>query len=427
MTRKGPVGGKQQLHKRMSWRLVWQLIQRVAVGQLTEEMAGKLLNVGRSRVSQLKQKWLKMRGQEPSPDWLYAREGSGRNALSQPVRAYVEEEIRYYREESPFFRGHINFAFLAQQCQRRYGQRIHRNTIRRWAIGQGLYEPGVDKVGKPYIRFEKNGIGMLFQHDSSTHVWLPHTGAHSDLIMTEDDHSRKVVGWLLVEQETAWNHLTQVRTTLETVGCPLAYYVDNHLIFKHPDDIETQFVRALRAQQVDVKFTAKRYPEAKGKIEKRFDYFQRRIPLLCERYRTKSLAEANRILTDEVAYYNEYHLHDETKETPNKRWARAVQENRTYLRTLTNTGTLDLVFAIHHKRYVDNCGQIQYEGRPYAAPGAVPRRKITVAIRPPTGPRRPHTELYILNDEGRETAHYVLVEKPGGKTLPSETAPRPML
>ena len=105
---------------------------------------------------------------------------------------------------------------------------------------------------------------MLFQHDSSTHVWLPHTGVHSDLIMTEDDHSRKVVGWLLVQQETAWHHLAQVRTTLETVGCPLAYYVDNHLIFKHPEEIETQFVRALRTQQVDVKFTAKRYPEAKG-------------------------------------------------------------------------------------------------------------------------------------------------------------------
>ena len=148
------------------------------------------------------------------------------------------------------------------------------------------------------------------------------------------------------------------------------------------------------------------------------------VPLLCERYRTKSLGEANRILTDEVAYYNESHLHDETHETPNKRWARAVQENRTYLRALTNTGTLDLVFALHHKRYVDNYGQIQYQGLPYAAPGAVLRRKVTVAVRPPSGPRRPHTELFILNDDGREMAHYVVPEATDGKET-SPQSPKP--
>ena len=140
------VGNKPQLHKRMSGRLVLQLIQQGAGGQLTEAMAGKLLGVGRSRVNELKQRWLKIRGQEPSPDWLYARSAMGWRVLSEPVRAYVEEELRYYREESPFFRGHINFAFLAQQCQRRYGQRIHRNTIRRWAVTSHRHGPSYRQV-----------------------------------------------------------------------------------------------------------------------------------------------------------------------------------------------------------------------------------------------------------------------------------------
>ena len=399
---------KKQLHKRVNWRLVWQVIQQVACGHMTAERAGRYLNVARSRVHELKKRWLKIRGQEPTPDWLYPRRHAGRGALPEPVRAYVEEEIRYYQQESPFFRGHINFAFLAQQCRQRFGIRVHRQSIRRWAIGQGLYNPETDSKGKPYVRFEKNGIGMLFQHDSSVHMWLPYTDRQDYLIMTEDDHSRKVVGSLLVPQETAWHHLCVVRGTLETFGCPLAYYVDNHMIFKQPQEIDTQFVRSLRTVEVDVQFTAKQYPEAKGKIEKRFDYFQRRIPLLCERYKTKSLTEANKILADEVNYYNEYHMHDETKETPNKRWARAMQDGRTYLRDLPTHGRLDTIFALHYKRYVDKCGMVLFQGKPYKALGARLRSHITLAVRPPTGPRRPHTEIYILNELGEEIAHYVI-------------------
>jgi hypothetical protein len=368
-------------------------------------------------VNALKKRWLAWRDREPAPDWLYARRHTGRGVLPEPVRAYVEEEIKYYRQESPFFRGHINFAFLAQQCHQRYGKRIHRNTIRRWAIGQGLYDPKTESKGKPYIRFEKGGIGMLFQHDSSIHVWMPHTKGLDTLIMTEDDHSRKVVGALLVAKDMAWNHLTTARATLESFGRPLSYYVDNHLIFRQQEEVESQFVRALRTVEVDVKFTAKRYPEAKGKIEKRFDYFQRRIPLLCERYKTKSLTEANKILTDEVNYYNEYHIHDETEETPNKRWGRAVHENRNYLRDFPANGKWDIIFALHCKRRVDKYGQVWFQGKPYPAPGAALRGQATLALRLPTGSRRPHMEIYILNEFDEEIGHHVLPEAQG-PTLP---------
>lgn len=249
---------------------------------------------------------------------------------------------------------------------------------------------------------------MLFQHDSSIHVWLPFRGGQDVLIMTEDDHSRKVVGAALVEEDTSWNHLLVARGTLETVGRPLAYYVDNHMIFGGSAGGESQFVRALDAVEVEVNRTAKRYPEAKGKIEKRFDYFQRRIPLLCERYKTRSLSEANQILRDEVAYYNDYHIHDETRETPSKRWERAVREGRTYLRELPPHGKWDIVFGLHHKRSVDKCGMVSFEGSLFSATGATLRGEATLVLRPPTPPRRPHTEIYILNAFGEEIAHHVV-------------------
>jgi|GEM_PF-3498929 len=38
---------------------------------------------------------------------------------------------------------------------------------------------------------------------------------HFVLIMTEDDHSRKVVGGVLVPRDTAWHYLCVVRHTVE--------------------------------------------------------------------------------------------------------------------------------------------------------------------------------------------------------------------
>ena len=59
------------------------------------------------------------------------------------------------------------------------------------------------------------------------------------------------------------HHLCVVRQSLETYGCPLAYYVDNHSIFRSQTEGHTQFSRALAAVGVSVKFTKKAYPEAK--------------------------------------------------------------------------------------------------------------------------------------------------------------------
>jgi hypothetical protein len=56
----------------------------------------------------------------------------------------------------------------------------------------------------------------------------------------------------------------------------------------------------------------------KGKIEKRFDYFQRRLPTLCERYGITDVGQARTRLEDLVGYYNEQRRHQETEAA--QRW-----------------------------------------------------------------------------------------------------------
>jgi len=221
---------KKQLHKRVGWRTAWQVLEQLSSGQIPVGRACEWLGISRSRLYVLKKRWLSMRG-EKNPHWLYARPDTGISRLPTLVQGYLEEEMGYIREGTEFFKGHYNFAMLAEECQKRFGKRFHRNTLRRWAIQQGHFDPKKDVTRKAHLRFETGGIGFLYQHDSSIHLWVPGTGRKDVLILTIDDHSRKIVGYQLVPQDTSWHHLCVVRETIERYGCPVAYYTDNAMIF----------------------------------------------------------------------------------------------------------------------------------------------------------------------------------------------------
>ncbi len=348
------------------------------------------------------------------PGWLYQRESQSR--LSGAAQEFLREELRYLKEESPFFKGHFNFAVLSEQCRKRIGKRYGRSTIRNFAIREGFYDPEVDETGKPCIRFETGAIGLLFQHDSSIHAWLPLTRRKDIMIFTLDDHSRKVVHARLVPRDTAWHHLCGVRATVETHGRPLAYYTDNHGIFRPPEAAQgeitepyTQFSRALSALQIELKFTQKAHPQAKGKVEKRFDYFQRRIPYLCERYNVTSLTQANAILEEQVQMFNEMHVHAETEEIPEKRWRKAIEEGRSLLRPIPENIPMDIVFALHYPRKVRPDGTISFANKDWKVPNAPLRREVMVVLRPPTSTRRPHTEIFVLY-QGSTLAHFALAK-----------------
>lgn len=403
---------KRQLHKRMAGHIVWQIIGEFADGTIDARRAAQWLEISRSRLYALKERWRATPAEAADAGWLYRRSNAAPRHLPLDVQGFIQEELSYIRQQSPFFRGHMNFARLAEQCHKRFGRRFQRNTLRRWAIDHGLYDPKVDTTAKAYVRFEMGAIGMLFQHDSSPHVWVPHTKRHDALILTIDDHSRKVVGARLVPHDTSWNHLCVVRETLETHGCPLAYYTDNHRIFQPSTEPHVQFARALESLGIALKLTGKAQPQAKGKVEKRFDYFQRRIPYDCERYNVKNLTEANKILRDQVDYYNEYHVHDETKERPNHRWKKALDEGRHCLKPLPEKAPLDLIFALHFKRMIRKDGTFQFKGQHWQIPDAPRFGEVTVVLHPQTSWRRPFTELYVLH-KGSTIAHFVVPKNQG--------------
>jgi len=383
----------QQLHRRLPPELVEAVLEAFNEHRIAEQRACELLGLRRTQLYTLRARWLRdqLKGH---PFVVWNRPTSAFHQWPAEVQDWLHEQLRYIRDDAELFRGRFNFAFLAEEAEKQFGQPFHRNSLRRWALRQGYYHATPDEKRKVYTRFETAGPGALFQHDSSPHVWLPLTQRQQSLILTQDDYSRRVVGARLVERESAWHHLQVARVTVEEVGRPLAYYVDNHSIFRYvgytgrhyryrkgPDEGEQQFKRAL--QTLDIGLIYASSPEAKGKIEKRFDYFQRRLPFLCEKYRITDLAEANRLLRELMAFYNEQRVHQETGEIPQHRWEAAFRHGKSCLRPLEPHQDLEVIFALQDERLVKKDGTISFLSRLWKV-GQLPGQKVTVALIPPT-------------------------------------------
>ncbi len=385
----------EQIHKRLSAEFVEEVLEAFNEQRVTERIVRELLGIKRTRLYELRKKWLRCkRRREAFRLWDRAR--SDFHKFPEEIEEWLHEELHYIRHDADLYRGHFNFAFLGERAEQEFGRSFGRNSLRRFALRHGYYSALPEEKSKVYTRFETSGPGVLFQHDTSHHLWLPLTGKRHALLLTEDDYSRKVLGGRIVEIETTWEHFVLTRAIMERFGKPLAYYVDNHSIFRHvgytsrhykylkgADEGEIQFKRALSCLGIGLIYTGKGEAQAKGKIEKRFDYFQERLPFLCEKHKVTESQEAQPILEDLMGYYNDCRIHQETEEIPSKRWENAMKEGKGKIKPLDDSVDLDWVFSLHDTRSVRKDGTITVKGKDYKV-GRYAGQEVTLCVIPNT-------------------------------------------
>lgn len=383
----------EQIHKRHSKEFVEGVLEAFNEHRISEEKACELLGVKRAQLYKLRKRWLQaVIGKRPFK--LYSRQESAFHRLAKEVEDWLHEELSFIRRKAEVYRGRFNFAVLAEEAQKAFGLPFHRQTLRLFALRHGYYHARPEEKKKLYVRFETPGPGFLFQHDASQHRWIPGLGGYQYLILTKDDYSRLFVGAQLFEKEGSFEHLEVTRRTVERYGRPLAYYVDQHKIFRFVehhgvhvryamglDEGEIQFKRALRSLNIGLIYTGKGKAEAKGKVEKAFDYLQRRIPYLCERHRIKSVSKAQKIVEEVVGFYNEQRQHEETEEVPLNRWKEAIKAGKGKLRALDPLVDLDLIFSLHYQRTVKKDGTFSFKGREYKLRHCAGNR-VTVCLIP---------------------------------------------
>lgn len=374
---------KPQVHKRIVLLFMKEVFDAYLHERFTLAQAIETLGLGRSNFF----RYMKMYRQHPEGFSLkYVR----KTATNKLTAAQDEIIARMIREEKELVKHpgyevkRINFEALSVELKKQHEIAVPAETIRQKAIKWNLYLPR-QRNAKIYRQLETTKIGRLFQHDTCLHQWSPYL-APFYLILTVDDHSRRILCARFFEKESSMNHILCVRDTLIEFGLPLAYYTDRHSIFTYnekesyryrfqtkTEDAQVQWQRVMKL--LEIQSILANSPQAKGKVESKFKYLQGRVVRRCAKEQAKTVEHAQRILDEEVSYYNEHKKHHVTDETPKERWDKAIKEGRSVLRSCL--GSHKSIFCLQYSKKLDAYGRTTLKGTEIQVKKA-PLKNVTI-------------------------------------------------
>jgi hypothetical protein len=315
----------QQLQTRHAAPFVRDVLRRFRAQQISIHMAATELGLGRSRFYELYSSYLAAGAQRRAKSWTpLCSGGDQRPPLALPIAATLRKLLSAIPP--------CSYSFAASEVLRRHDFTLHRATVRRWALRQGLAPLGPrKKPRRPVRRWQVQQIGQLWQYDASPHRWFAGQERQPSLLEIIDDHSRVIPGARLYERENLPAHLDFLPRVFRASGLPLALYVDYHsFYFTTQPEALTQLGAALRFYEVSLRYAPT--PQAKGKIERAHDFWQKRLPPLFAAEHIAALPEANALLEKLRLHHNAKELHRELRSTPQAAWDLALQEKRSVLR-----------------------------------------------------------------------------------------------
>lgn len=255
-----------------------------------------------------------------------------------------------------------SYSFAASEALRRHQFKIDRASVRRWALKQGLAPDTKYKAQrKPVRRWQVQQIGQLWQYDTTPHRWFD-DNRQLPLMEIIDDHSRVLPMARIYQREILLSHLDFLSSAFLACGLPLALYVDYHsFFFTSQPEAFTQLGAALRFYEVSLRFAPT--PQAKGKIERSHDFWQKRLPALFCAEQVSTLPEANRLLDQLRHHHNTREKHREIASTPSAAWDLALREKRSVLRPAPRCPWWPYVWSQRSCSRVDSDGRIAIAGQ----------------------------------------------------------------
>lgn len=224
-----------------------------------------------------------------------------------------------------------SYSAAASELHRRLDFKTDRASVRRWAIQHQLApDTRYKQKPLPVKRWQVRDLGALWQYDASPHCFLPHSKHKQTLLNLLDDATRYNVGARLYPAETLLTHLDFLDRSFRAHGLPLALYVDYHSFFFAHAEAFTQLGAALHFYGVALRYAPT--PQAKGKIERRHQYFQSRLPPLFAADKITDLESANTLMEKTLAHANQHEIHRELGTTPDAARKLALAEKHSVLR-----------------------------------------------------------------------------------------------
>jgi hypothetical protein len=180
-------------------------------------------------------------------------------------------------------------------------------------------------------RWQRGQIGELWQLDASPHRWFPTSKITFPMLNMLDDCSRLFTGSKLYERELLLAYFDFLPAAFLAHGRPLQLYVDYHSLFFTQDPAAlTQLGWALKFYDISLRYAPT--PQAKGKIEREHQFWQGRLPAYFASEKIDEIYVANPHIDALRAHRNAHEVHRELRQTPQRAWNQAKQENRSVMR-----------------------------------------------------------------------------------------------
>lgn len=276
---------------------------------------------------------------------VHANRGKSGNRCLNP--ALIKQALSLIENRYPDFAP----TFASEKLEEIHGLVINRETLRLKMIGAGLWLSKQKKVKHREWRERKACFGELVQLDGSPHRWLEDRAPVCTLLAFIDDATSQILYLEFVNGETTEALMKATKAYLEQCGRPLELYVDRGKVFKvnlnNPDDDKiTQYRRSLN--ELDIKVTYARSPQAKGRIERLFGTLQDRLVKELRLAGINTIKEANRFA--QTVYLPKH----------NEKFAVSPRESRNLHRTIEGY-QLKEIFTHREERILTNDFTIRYQ------------------------------------------------------------------
>lgn len=381
---------KEQLHHRFTDEEVRELFIRYINKEIPAHYIQTLLDIRRRRFFEL----LKALRDNPDAFTLLPKNRERRRRIDIEIEKNITKELIEEKRliddpEIPI--RNYNYSYIRSELLRKYDQSVSVPTIIDRAKKLGYYQE--HKKQKHHDREVLTRYsGELIQHDSSHHKFAPNSQEKWYLITSLDDHSRFMLYADLVPRETTWTHILALKEVIQNFGIPYAYYVDCHSIFrfvqgrdslhyKHSiftDDVDPQWKQVTRDLKIKVTYALS--PQAKGKIERPYQWLQDHLVRRCSQDSITDIEDAREILREEVQHYNYHQVHSTIGCTPSAAFEKANEEHKSLFRSflLPPQKTLDDIFCLHFTRRVDAYHRISLNNLQFQVHKAPLREEVDI-------------------------------------------------
>lgn len=386
-----------QLHKKFTDAQVKELFARYSKGEIPRRYVQEVLGIKKSRFFLL----VKQYQDNPNTFSIQYRRQEPTRQISEQTEKAILKELTIEKgiiedKENPVRR--YNYSFIKDVLADKHKQSVSLSTIIDRAKKYDFYLKRTKQTAHDR-EVLTHYAGELIQHDASLHLWAPAAGEKWSLITSLDDHSRFLLYAELVRRESSWAHIFALQSVFLKYGFPYSYYVDSHSIFRfvrgrdelhyrhylQTDEVDPQWKQVLEGCGVKIIYALS--PQAKGKIERPYQWLQDRLVRTCVRDNTTDIRRARTFLRQEVERYNFRQVHSTTLEVPYFRLQKALKDKRSLFRQFQIKPPLQSVkdmFCLRMERTVDAYRRVSIKTMQLPVNKANPDDKLTIRFYPMT-------------------------------------------